>query len=98
MATARLALVPYVADTQVVEVVEEPRMQILLLDDDGHLWWHRPLEGSGDAEIACGGVVDFRDIKGRRLAQYGGQMCQHGCFSIRELTKAELANAAARRK
>jgi hypothetical protein len=97
MATARLALVPYEADTEVVSIEEEPRMQVLLLDEDGELLWHRPLEASGDSEIACGGPIDYREVKGRRPAQYAGKMCPI-CFTDRELVKAELANIAARRK
>lgn len=99
MATARLALVPYEADAEVVEVApaEEPEMQVLILDDDGVLRWHRWLAGSNGGETACGNTVNQRHTHGTRYPVCIDELCPD-CFTAREVVKAVLANSASRRR
>lgn len=98
MVAARLALVPYVADTEVIDLpAEDPEMQVRILDDDGALRWHRWLPGSNGGETACGNLVDQRLTQGTRYPVCEGDLCPE-CFTVRELVKANLANAAARRR
>lgn len=98
MAAARLALVPYVADTEVVDP-ESLTMHVQIIDDDdGIPTWHRPLAGTCETETACGDPIDSRWVLAHRVEKLEGKMCERGCFSDRELVKAALANSAARRR
>ena len=82
-------------ETRVVEI-EEPPMQVRILDGDGTQLWHRWLPGSNGSETACGEPVENSLTLGLRNETCAGEMCPE-CFTPRELVKATLANAAARR-
>lgn len=97
MATAQLALVPYDRDTEVVDV-ENLQMHVQIIDDDGIPTWHRPLAGSCETETACGDPIESKWVLAHRVEKLEGRMCEHGCFSARELVKAALVNAAALRR
>lgn len=97
-----LRLVPLVVDevdTVVVDPAdpEEDVMQVKLLDEDGVERWHRWMPESNGSSTACGLSVPGGHNRGTRYPVCIGELCEH-CFTVFELTRAAIANAAERRR